>query len=185
MSVDRGAEGVAGHNRPDSSLMGDRLRAAVVDEPVEIDSLVEWATTPGTGAVVTFTGTVRDHSLELSNVVAIDYEVFERAARLRLQDLGARALETFGGIGRVALIHRQGHVALGEGSVWVVVSAAHRAEAFEAAAYCIDVLKETMPVWKREMTEGGDTQPATGAPVAELEAAHRQWLDRRGSRSTR
>jgi molybdopterin synthase catalytic subunit len=163
----------------------DRLRTDVVDEPVDVDSLIEWATTPGTGAVVTFTGTVRDHSPELTDVVAIDYEVFERAARARLQDLGARALETFAQVGRVALIHRRGHVALGEGSVWVVVSAAHRAEAFEAATYCIDVLKETVPVWKQELTADGDSQPATGTPVADLETAHRQWFDRRGSRSSR
>lgn len=165
--------------------MTDRLRIDVVDEPVDVDFLIEWATTPGTGAVVTFTGTVRDHSPRLSDVVAIDYEVFERAARVRLQDLGIRALETFAQVGRVALIHRQGHVALGEGSVWVVVSAAHRAEAFEAATYCIDILKETVPVWKQELTVGGDSQPATGTPVADLETAHGQWFDRRGMRSSR
>jgi molybdopterin synthase catalytic subunit len=163
----------------------DRLRTDVVDEPVDVDSLIEWATTPGTGAVVTFTGTVRDHSPGLSGVVAIEYEVFERAARARLHDLGVRTLETFAQVGRVALIHRQGHVVLGEGSVWVVVSAAHRGEAFEAAAYCIDVLKETVPVWKQEVTAGGDSQPATGTPVADLETAHQQWFDRRGARSPR
>ena len=69
--------------------------------------------------------------------------------------------------------------------MWVVVSERRGPRRSRLRRYCIDVLKETMPVWKREMTEGGDTQPATGAPVAELEAAHRQWLDRRGSRSTR
>ena len=165
--------------------MEERIRTGIVDEAIDVEELIEWATNPGTGAVVTFTGTVRDHSPGLREVVAIDYEVFERAARTRLQDLGTRALETFTGVGRIALIHRQGRVALGEGSVWVVVSAAHRAQAFEAATYCIDLLKETVPVWKQELTADGETHPATGTPVADLDSAHREWLERRDSRGVR
>jgi molybdopterin synthase catalytic subunit len=183
MSVDRDDEVVAARSPLSPAVVEDRLRTEVVDEPVDLESLVSWATTPGTGAVVTFTGTVRDHSDGLHAVVAIDYEVFERAARSRLWELGSRALGTFDGLGRVALIHRQGSVALGEGSVWVVVSAAHRGDAFEAATYCIDVLKEALPVWKREVTQDGVSHSAPGTPIADLDAAHQQWLLRRGTRT--
>jgi molybdopterin synthase catalytic subunit len=71
---------------------------------------------------------------------------------------------------RVAVLHRVGELAVGETSVLIVVSAPHRAEAFDAARYCIDTLKSTVPIWKRETWEGGSDWSLCSHPVDEVTA---------------
>lgn len=123
--------------------------------PLPIDDATAWATTPACGAVVCFTGVVRDHSEGRAGVTGLAYEAYEEEATRRLADVAAEARRRWPDVVRLALLHRVGDLALSEASVVVVASAPHRAEAFEAARFCIDTLKETVPIWKREHWAGG------------------------------
>ena len=127
----------------------------VTEQPLSVDVAAAWATVPHCGAVVTFSGVVRDHSEGRPGVTSLEYEVFAEAVVPRLADVGASARRRWPGIGRLALLHRVGRLGVGETSVLVAVSTPHRAEAFEAARHCIDTLKRTVPVWKHETWAGG------------------------------
>jgi molybdopterin synthase catalytic subunit len=128
---------------------------AIVTEPLPVEAATLWATTPASGAVVTFLGVVRDHSEGRDGVRGLTYEAYEEAARARLTAVVHEARARWPEVERFAVLHRLGDIALSEASVVVVASSPHRAEAFEAARYCIDTLKETVPIWKREHWEGG------------------------------
>lgn len=135
---------------------------ALVDEPIAADPLVAWATTPGVGAVVVFLGVVRDHAEGRDGVVALTYEAYEEPALRRLGEIVAALREEWPAIDRVAVVHRLGRLALSETAVAVVVSSPHRAEAFAAAQACIDRVKESVPIWKKEhWSDGADW--ATGS----------------------
>jgi len=123
--------------------------------PLPIDAVTTWATTPASGAVVCFLGVVRDHSEGRAGVCGLTYEAYEEEVTPRLDAVAADARRRWPAVDRLALLHRVGDVALSEASVAVVASAPHRAEAFDAARYCIDTLKETVPIWKREHWAGG------------------------------
>ena len=127
----------------------------VTDRPLPVDGAIAWATLPSCGALVTFCGVVRDHSDGRPGVTSLEYEVFAEAAVPRLAEVAASARRTWPSIGRLALLHRVGRLDVGETSVLVVASTPHRSEAFESARYCIDTLKRTVPVWKRETWAGG------------------------------
>jgi molybdopterin synthase catalytic subunit len=128
---------------------------AVTFEPVLVAEATEWATTPSSGAVVVFLGVVRDHAEGREGVRGLTYEAYEEQAVARLTTVCTAAREQWPVVDRVAMLHRLGDLGLSEVSVAVVVSSPHRAEAFEAARYCIDTLKETVPIWKQEHWEGG------------------------------
>jgi molybdopterin synthase catalytic subunit len=120
------------------------------------DGALSWATRPDCGAVVVFAGTVRDHAEGRSGVTRLQYEAYDEHVVPKLAEIAAAARQRWPVIGRVVLLHRVGTVPLGEPSVLVVVSAPHRDEAFEAARFAIDTLKESVPIWKREFWDGGD-----------------------------
>lgn len=156
------------------------VRVALTPDRVPVAEAIEWATVPHCGAVVTFTGTVRDHNDDLAGhrtgVVGIDYEAFDRHVEPRLRQIALAARDRWPALGRVALFHRVGPVPVTEASVLVVVSAPHRGEAFTAARFCIDVLKESVPVWKREY--GGDGTSgwvATGNRIDDVSVAASRW----------
>jgi molybdopterin synthase catalytic subunit len=128
---------------------------AVTAEPLPVDAATSWATTPGSGAVVVFLGVVRDHSDGRQGVRGLSYEAYDEVAVGRLAEVATEARRRWPDIDRVALLHRLGDLELSDASVAVVVSSPHRADAFEAARYCIDTLKETVPIWKREHWDGG------------------------------
>jgi molybdopterin synthase catalytic subunit len=138
---------------------------AVVDEPLPVDAATAWATTPGSGAVVVFLGVVRDHAEGRTGVTALTYEAYEAEAVGRLAAIAADARSRWPAVERMALLHRTGELALSEASVAVVVSTPHRRDAFEAAHWCIDTLKETVPIWKREHWEGGSDWGTGAHPV--------------------
>jgi molybdopterin synthase catalytic subunit len=146
---------------------------ALTSEALPVADATTWAATPGAGAVVTFCGTVREHSEGRAGVTAITYEAYDEEARRRLGQVADETRRRWPVVERLALLHRTGEVALSEPSVVVVASAPHRAEAFEAARFAIDTLKETVPIWKREHWAGGadwaeahhDVRPVTGHPV--------------------
>ena len=122
------------------------LRVAL---PVERAS--QWVVRPDCGAVVVFSGTARDHSPGVEDVTLLEYEAYEEHVERSLAGVAAEARAKWPELGRLVLLHRVGEVLVGESSVVVAVSAPHRHEAFESARYCIDTLKDTAPIWKREV----------------------------------
>ena len=139
---------------------------ALTELPLPVEEALQWAVRPDCGAVVLFSGTVRDHAEGRSGVTSLDYEAYAQHVVPRLGVIAAEARVRWPTMGRVALLHRVGNVELAESSVVVVVSAPHRGEAFDAARYCIDTLKATAPIWKKEHhAEGSDW--ATGSTPVE------------------
>jgi molybdopterin synthase catalytic subunit len=130
---------------------------ALVPTALPVAEASAWVVRPDCGATVTFTGTARDHAPGRPGVHRLEYEAYEGPALARLEALVAEVRRRWPTIGRIALLHRTGLVALGEAAVVVAVSSPHRAEAFEAARFSIDELKRTVPIWKREAWDGGES----------------------------
>jgi molybdopterin synthase catalytic subunit len=105
-------------------------------------------------------------------VTGLEYEAYVEQVAPRLTRVAVAARERWAEIGRLVLLHRVGRLEVGEVSVVVVASTPHRAEAFAAAQFCIDTLKHTVPIWKRETWSGGtdwtlcsnESDVAGGAP---------------------
>ena len=127
----------------------------VTEQALSADPALRWASLPTCGAVVSFCGTVRDNSEGRPDVTALEYEVHPEQAVPRLRKVADAARGRWPTVGRLVLLHRVGLLEVGETSVIVVVSTPHRAEAFAAAEYCIDTLKRSVPIWKRETWAGG------------------------------
>ena len=130
---------------------------ALSGAPLPVAVASEWIVLPECGATVTFTGTARDHAEGRPGVHRLEYEAYDEPALVRLQAIAAELHSRWPVVGRVALLHRTGVVELGDAAVVVAVSAPHRAEAFEAARFGIDELKRTVPIWKRESWDGGES----------------------------
>lgn len=128
----------------------------VTSEKLDVGATYDWAVSPRCGAVIVFSGTVRDHADGRDDVTALHYEAYETEVVTKLAAIAAEMRNKWPQLGRIALIHRVGTLGLGESSVLVVVSAPHRPEAFAAARFGIDALKATVPIWKREKWAGGD-----------------------------
>mgnify|MGYP002402724831 CR=1 FL=1 len=129
-------------------------------DALPVAEALQWAVLDRCGGVVSFTGTVRDHATSpdgsaREGVTVLEYEAYEGPALGRMRELAAEARRRWPGLGRIALLHRVGRLGRGETAVVVVVSAPHRGEAFDAARWAIDTLKETVPIWKREEWSGG------------------------------
>lgn len=144
-------------------------RISLTRDPLPVAEATSWATTPGSGAVVTFLGVVRDHAEGRTGVTGLSYEAYENAAEGRLAEIADAARDRWPAVERIVLVHRLGDLALSEASVLVVVSSPHRGEAFDAARYCIDTLKETVPIWKREHWSGGSAWSAASRPVTSVD----------------
>ena len=117
-------------------------------------SLLEEVSRPDAGAVALFLGTVRNHSPRRQGVTHLEYEVYRSQVCERIGEIAAEALERWPVLA-VAVEHRVGRVDVGGVAVAVAVSSAHRAEAFAAARYLIDELKERAPIWKKEHWDAG------------------------------
>lgn len=123
-------------------------------------AVYEWCLQPQCGAVVLFSGTVRDHAVgehgELrSGVSHLTYEAYDEQVVPAFAAIEAELRTRWPETGRVALLHRTGRLELMESSVVVAVSAPHRGEAFEAGRFAIDALKASAPIWKHEVWAGG------------------------------
>ncbi len=127
-----------------------RVRSDAID-PQELHSFVA---SPSTGATVVFVGTVRDHSEDRTGVTHLEYEVYQDQVERVVSEIVDEAAARWA-VEAVAVDHRTGSVLLGEPSVVVAVSAAHRDAAFEAARFVIDELKHRAPIWKKEHWPGG------------------------------
>jgi molybdopterin synthase catalytic subunit len=125
--------------------------------PLPVAEAVSWATRPDCGGLVLFSGTARDHAEGRPGVERLEYEAYDAQVVPRLAAVADEARVRWPAVGRVALLHRTGVLAVGESAVVVVVSAPHRAEAFDAARFCIDTLKRSVPIWKRETWADGES----------------------------
>jgi MoaE-MoaD fusion protein len=126
----------------------------ISDQPLDLGAVVAEAASDEAGAVATFVGTVR-RSSRGRDVDHLEYEAFEEMAEPMLARLAAELKEKHG-LCEVAIHHRVGRVEIGEASVVIAVSAAHRAAALDACREAIDTLKTTIPLWKKEVYEGGE-----------------------------
>jgi molybdopterin synthase catalytic subunit len=137
----------------------------VIDAPLDPAPLVRFAEAPEMGAVVTFSGNVRNHNRGRT-VEYLEYDVYRPMAERQLHAIAEEAVERWSC--RIAIQHRVGRLEIGEPSVLVVAACAHRGDAFDACRYAIDTLKERVPIWKREVWEGGEVwiEGERDAPVA-------------------
>jgi molybdopterin synthase catalytic subunit/molybdopterin converting factor small subunit len=131
-------------------------------EPLDLSAVVAQVADPEAGAIATFVGTTRRTSRGRA-VTHLEYDAYPEMAEAEMSKI-ADAVIAAHDVRRVAIAHRTGHVPIGEASVIIAVSAAHRGAALEACREAIDTLKQTVPVWKKEVFEGGE-----------------EWIGREGS----
>lgn len=127
-----------------------RITEGRIDSRAILDSVA----TPDAGAVVTFDGVVRNNARG-KNVTHLFYEAYPELAYRELEQIRNEAMQRWP-ILAVSIVHRLGRLDIGESSVFIAVSAAHRHDAFEACRYAIDTLKTTVPIWKKEYYEDGE-----------------------------
>jgi len=126
----------------------------VTDKPIDLQELVDWVTDPEAGAITIFIGTTRNNN-QGRKVIALDYEAYPEMAEKELARLSDEAKKKWQ-ICRMAIVHRIGPVQITEPSVMIAVSAAHREAAFAACRFAIEEIKKTVPIWKKEVYEGGE-----------------------------
>lgn len=124
------------------------------DEPLSLERAAAEVASDGAGAIATFVGTTRARSRG-RDVIRLEYEAYEGMAEAEMERI-AGALRDRHDVIDVAIHHRVGPVEIGETSVVIAVSAAHRAAAFDACREAIDTLKQTVPLWKKELYVGGE-----------------------------
>ena len=139
----------------------------VTDRPLNLQELVDFVTDPEAGAIATFIGTTRNNN-EGRRVVALDYDAYAEMAEKELRRIGDDANKKWQ-LCRMAIVHRIGPVQITQASVMIAVSSAHREAGFAACRFAIEEIKKTVPIWKKELYEGGELwigtqsgQPLTG-----------------------
>ena len=146
---------------PVSGGCGDRVE--LTRSPIDVAEILDWVSgDPGNGAIDLFVGATRAETSDRHGPLArLDYEAYDEMALSEMRKLVREAGSRWP-VGRIALVHRIGPVGLAQASVVIAVASPHRGEAFEACRFIIDRLKETAPIWKREVWESNRTSWATG-----------------------
>jgi molybdopterin converting factor subunit 1 len=121
--------------------------------PIPVTEIVTGMKAPEDGALVVFEGIVRNHSAG-RRTLYLDYEAYEAMALSKMREIGEIMHAQFP-VDRLAIVHRLGRLQIGETSVLIAVSSAHRSAAFDACRFGIDTLKRTVPIWKKEYFEDG------------------------------
>ena len=139
----------------------------VINQAIDLQELVRFVTDPEAGAIATFIGTTRNHN-DGRKVIALDYDGYPEMAEKELARIGAAARKQWR-ICRMAIVHRLGPVQITEASVMIAVSSGHREAAFAACRFAIEEIKRTVPIWKKEVFEGGEVWigTQTGEPLAQ------------------
>ena len=125
----------------------------IVREVMRPREIIESLKAPEDGALVVFDGFVRNN-YKGQQTLYLEYEAYEPMALAKMREIGAEIRAKFP-IHRLAIVHRLGRLEIGETSVFIAVSSAHRAAAFDACRYAIDTLKKVVPIWKKEYFAGG------------------------------
>ncbi len=129
------------------------INLKITSAPIDIADCIQWVMDPQCGALDVFIGTVRDQTKE-KKVVRLEFEAYQIMAEQEMRKIAATALEKFP-ILKILIHHRIGVLRTGDVPVLIAAGAAHRGDAFDACRYAIDTLKETVPIWKKEIFEDG------------------------------
>lgn len=140
------------------------MHVKVTDQPLDPQELIEHVRQDEAGAVVLFSGVVRNHNLGRT-VECLEYDAYPEMAEKVMREI-AHEMRNAWQVTDIAIQHRTGRLEIGEASLLVAVSSPHRRAAFEAAAEVVDRIKESVPVWKKEVFEAGE-----------------EWLEGRAGRS--
>jgi molybdopterin synthase catalytic subunit len=128
-------------------------------EPLDVQACINWVMSPESGGIDVFIGTVRNSSIQ-KNVLYLEFEAYSQMAVSELTKI-AEYINGVWSVHKILMHHRTGILQVGEIPVIIAVSAAHRDAAFSACRYAIDKLKQTVPIWKKEVFENGDVRVAT------------------------
>ena len=123
-------------------------------KPLQIQSCIEWVMSPESGGINIFIGTVRN-ATKGKAVIRLEFEAYEKMALAEMGKIARQAGAKWP-VQKLLIHHRTGVLAIGDVPVIIAVSAAHRAAAFDACRYVIDTLKQTVPIWKKEIFEDGE-----------------------------
>lgn len=123
-------------------------------EKLNITNCIDWVMTPQAGGIDVFIGAVRDQT-KGKRVVRLEFEAYEKMALNEMKKIANEMIQRWP-LHKVLIHHRVGVLEVGEVPVVIAVSASHRAAAFEACRYAIDTLKQTVPIWKKEIFEDGE-----------------------------
>ncbi len=126
----------------------------LIRAPIDVQEIAGSLQKPEDGAVVVFEGVVRNNSQDKA-VRFLEYDAYESMALKKIEEIGEQAKSQFA-IRDIAIVHRLGHMDVGECSVAIVVTSGHRGPAFEACRFAIDTIKEIVPIWKKEFYEDGE-----------------------------
>jgi len=135
-------------------VSGGAGTCSLSDGPIDVGKVVARVSGPGMGGIVTFIGAVRNRARG-RDIRHLEYESYPEMAEREMQRIADAAAERWPGT-RIAIAHRAGHLEIGDLAVVIAAAAPHRAEAFEACRYAIDTLKETVPIWKKEVATDGE-----------------------------
>ena len=127
----------------------------ITSRPISADEVIARLSDPAVGAVAVFVGVVRCET-DGRPVCYLEYEAYPEMAEAALAQIGDEIKARWPTIRQVAIVHRIGRLEVGESAVVVALSAAHRAETFDALRYAIERLKEIVPIWKKEVWAEGE-----------------------------
>jgi molybdopterin synthase catalytic subunit len=130
------------------------IEILLTNSPLDTTRCIGFVSNDASGGIDVFIGTVRN-ATKGKPVLRLEFEAYEPMAIAEMQKIAQQAIELFS-VQRIALHHRTGILQIGDAAVVIAVSAPHRAAAFDACRYCIDSLKETVPIWKKEIFEDGE-----------------------------
>jgi molybdopterin synthase catalytic subunit len=135
-------------------LTDTMLNIHISSGPLRIQSSIDWVMTDKSGGIDVFIGTVRNET-KGKRVVRLEFEAYENMALNEMRKIAEQMMAKWP-LHKVLIHHRTGTLVMGEIPVIIAVSAAHRDAAFEACRYAIDTLKQTVPIWKKEVFEDGE-----------------------------
>lgn len=140
-----------------------KMKSRITPKPIDPTKALESVMDDDAGGTVLFVGTIRNQT-DGKKVKGLEYEVYRKMAKREIAKLEEEVKKRWR-IKSIRMVHREGKLKVGEVSVVVAVSAEHRGEAFDAARYAIDRIKESFPIWKREKFSGGRKVWAKGIPI--------------------
>ena len=129
---------------------------SLTQSPLDHSAILAQVASNDAGAVVLFLGTTREFT-KGRQTASLDYECYPQMAESKLAELEAQAREKWPLV-HVSIVHRLGHLELGEASIAIAVSSPHRQAAFEAGKWLIDTIKEDVPIWKQENWADGTSE---------------------------
>ncbi|WP_435353154.1 molybdenum cofactor biosynthesis protein MoaE [Emticicia sp. SJ17W-69] len=132
----------------------ENIEIILSDKNLSEQNCLDFVKTDDSGGIVVFVGTVRNQT-KGKRVLRLDFEAYEPMAISEMKKIAIQAIEKFS-LKKIAVHHRVGMLEIGEIPVIIAVSAAHRGAAFDACEFAIDMLKETVPIWKKEIFEDGE-----------------------------